>query len=259
MDSASAKLLLASYRTRDADDPAFAEALRAVAADPALRVWLEDGQQFDAEMASHIQGLVVPADVKSQILLGYRAQGSQPITHSVRQFGIWALASGLAALLIVGGFFAWPQFVPREPRISSLAQQAIFFTNQMPPLQFVCFDATAVAGWINKQPASQKVGLHLPPPPSSLSMHLIGSSMVEWRGRPVVMVCLQNGQRMAMLYILNAQDAAAMQPGAPELPDGANEVVQRADWVVRTSKAEGQLRLLATKGRPEDLDFPLPY
>ena len=99
----------------------------------------------------------------------------------------------------------------------------------MPPLQFVCFNAAAVAGWINRQPGSQEIGLKLPKPPETLPMAMIGSSVVDWNGQPVVMICLQDGQRMAMLYILKPGDG-------PGLPEGATETMQQAGWVVRSTE-----------------------
>ncbi len=247
MDKATVKLLLESYRPQDAHDPMFAEALREVAADPELAAWFEDMQRFDAVMSAKFHDVTVPPEVKSHILLGYHATAPVIPPHRSR---VWVIAGSIAAMLLLG-LFAWRSFAPRERPISPLAQQAISFTEQMPPLQFVCFDAAAVAGWINQQPGSQKIGVQFRKPPASLSMAMIGSSVVEWNGKPVVMVCLQNGKRMAMLYILSDSDAAG-------LHEGASETVQHADWVVRTTKSHGQVRLLATRGRPEDLDFQMP-
>ena len=123
----------------------------------------------------------------------------------------------------------------------------------MPPLQFVCFDPAAVGDWINEQPGARQVGIRMPKLAQSLSMKVIGSSVVNWNGRPVVMICLQNGQRMAMLYVLKAGDVA-------EMKDGTNEVMRQADWVVRASRSKDQIRLLATKGGgADDLNFPMPF
>lgn len=139
-----------------------------------------------------------------------------------------------------------------EAPISPLALQAISYTERMPALQFVCFDAAAVASWVNEQPGTQQLGIKLPKPDKALSMTMIGSSVVDWNGRPVVMIALQNRERMAMLYILSPRDAA-------DLEEGATETVQKANWVVRTTKSGGRVRILTTKGTPEDLDFQMPF
>lgn len=248
MDKETVKLLLESYRPADAGDPVFAEALREVAADPELAAWFEEVQRFDAVLSTHFQRVPVPPDVKSHILLGF--QGAAPARRSRPRF--WMLSGAIAALLALAAF-SLLFFYPRETPAARLAGQAISFTENMPALQFVCFDAAEVAAWINAQPGSQKVGLRVPPPDKTLSMAMIGSSMVEWNGRPVVMVCLQDGRHMAMLYVLKASDAPA------GLPEGSTETVTKANWVVRTTRQHDQVQLLTVRGRPEDLDFPRPF
>lgn len=248
MDKQAAKILLASYRPQDADDPDFAEALRQVAADPELAAWFEESQRFDAVMSAKLREVRVPADVKSQLLLG---AGAASRADTAPRSRIWALAGAIAALLVLG-LLSLRFLTPRQRPLSPLEAQAISYTNEMPALQFVCFNADAVAQWVNEQPGARKVGLKLSAPGPGMSMAVIGSSVVEWQGHPVVMVCLQDGKRMAMLYILKAGDAA-------ELQDGPGGTVQRAGWVVRTTKSEGQVRLLTAKGRPEELDFPTLY
>ena len=248
MDRESIKLLLESYRPHDANDPLFAEALREVAADPELAAWFEQMQRFDAVMVSKFDGLPVPADVKNHILLGYHNAAA---STTPRRWNLAMWIGSIAAALVLG-LLCWRFITPPERAADRLALQAISFTGQMPPLQFVCFDATVVASWINEQPGTRQLGLTLPKPDKSLSMAMIGSSIVDWNGKPVIMVALQNEKRMAMLYILSPSDAA-------ELAEGASETVQKADWVVRTTKSDGRVRVLATKGKPEDLDFQMPF
>lgn len=248
MDKDTVKLLLQSYRPHDANDPMFAEALREVAADPELAAWFEEMQRFDAVMVGKFRTMSVPGDVKNHVLLGFAA------APAPRWYRSWTTIFGTIAATLVFGLICWKVATPtrRQPS-DALALQAISYTDRMPPLQFVCFDAGAVAGWIDKQPGAKQIGISLEKPPASLSMAMIGASVVDWNGRPVVMVCLQNGKRMAMLYILKSGSDAT------DLAEGATTTMQKADWVVRTTKTSGQLRLLTTKGRPEDLDFPQPF
>ena len=246
MDRAEIEQMLESCRPQDASDPIFAEALRVAASDPELAARFAEGQRFDAVMIDKLRAVPVPAHLREQILQGFPTAVPPP----ARWPRAWWGTGSIAALLLLG-LFSWQIFAPHPARSQLLAQQAIAFTNQMPALQFVCFDAAAVAQWVNEQPDAQKVGVRMPAQEAAMSMAMIGSSMVHWNGRPVVMVCLQHGPRMAMLYIMKAEDAGY-------LPDGSSETVQKADWVVRTTKAKGQVRVLAAKGRPEDLNFPMP-
>jgi hypothetical protein len=247
VDKAEIKNLLASYRPEDAGDPIFTEALREAATDPELATWLAEMQRFDAVIASRLQEVVAPPELKSRILAGERVV--VPAESPFRRR--WFIPSSIAALFLLGLFF-WQFLLPPRHAVGPLEAQAITFTNKMPPLQFVCFNAAAVAHWVNEQPASREVGLQLPPPDKSLSMAMIGSSIVHWDGHPVVMICLQNQKEMAMLYVLSGDEA-------PGLKDGATETLQRAGWVVRASKSNGQLHLLAAKGGPENLDFRMPF
>ena len=148
--------------------------------------------------------------------------------------------------------FAWKGLSSRASDIYPLESEAIAYTKEMPRLQFVCFDPAAVARWINEQPGAREMGLRLPLPKSSMAMVMIGSSVTKWNGHPVVMICLQDEKRMAMLYILSGDVA-------PQITDGTTETIRKADWVVRATKTDGQLHLLATRGGPEDLDFPMPF
>ncbi len=249
MDKEKIKLLLESYRPEDADDPIFAEALRAAAADPELAAWLERMQRFDDEAGRALRDLPVPTDLKDRILSGAAPRVTPfPVPYRSRP---WALVGAMAAMLVLG-LFAGHYLLPDRQPAHRLEMQAITFTSHMPALQFVCFNAAAVAQWVNQQPGSRKVGLKLPPPDGSMSMSMIGSSVVDWDGHPVVMVCLQDGKRMAMLYVLKSSDM-------PELKDGMAETVQHGEWVVRLTNANGQIHVLAAKGRPEDLDFRMPF
>lgn len=251
MDKATAKLVLESYRPDDADDPIFAEALRLAADDPELATWFEEAQRFDSVLTGKMKGVPVPAYLKQQILLGYQAAKVEAPVAKTGRTRVWILGGAVAAALTVG-FSAWQLWGPAARPANRLALQAISFTDQMPALQFVCFNAAEVARWVNEQPGSKQVGLVLPKPAEAMSMKMIGSSVVDWNGRPVVMVCLQNGQQMAMLYIMSDQ-------GAGDLEDGVTAAtVQKADWVVKTTRANGQIRVLTAKGRPESLNFPMP-
>ena len=80
------------------------------------------------------------------------------------------------------------------------------------------------------------------------SMQMIGSGAAERDGKPVVMIALQNGKQMAILYVVRAAD----------FPGAAEETVESGGYVSRTSRTGGHLSVLTTKGARRDLAFPLP-
>ena len=248
MDKATVKILLESYRPEDANDPIFREALHEMASDPELAAWFENVQRVDAVISDKIKGIPVPPEVKDHILLGANAVTN--ILQNPRPW-IWAVPASIAALIAIS-LFAWHMIAPPANPMAPMELQALAYSKKMPALQFVCFNAAAVAAWVNKQPGAQKVGLTLPVPDQSMSMAMIGSSVVDWNGHPVVMICLQDGKKMAMLYVLNAKDF-------PEMAEGASDTMQKEDWVVRASNSNGRVQLLAAQGGPDDLDFKMPY
>jgi len=244
MDKETARMLLESYRPQDHADPMFTDALAEAARDPELGVWFAEQQRFDALMGQKFREVPVPAEVKVRVLADARA--ALPVAPRAR----WPLALAAAAVL-AAGLLAWRNFAPVSPG-RALAHQAISFTQEMPALQFVCFDAGVVAQWVNEQPGVSNVALKLRKPAAELSMSMIGSSVVDWNGQPVVMVCLQNGKRMAMLYILGEKEAAS-------LLEGKAETLEENGWAARTIKTGGQVRILAARGRAADLDFDVPF
>jgi hypothetical protein len=248
VDKETVKMLLASYRPQDAEDPIFADALREVARDPELAAWFEEMQRFDVVVGEKFRTASVPAEVKARVLADART-ASIPAANTIQAKRWWAVPLAIAAMLCAA-LIVWQNVAP-VPASRALALQAISYSEEMPALQFVCFDAGEVAKWINKHPRSRHLGLKLNQPAEALSMRMIGSSVVDWKGQPVTMVCLQDGKRMAMLYILTAADAA--------LPDGATETVEERGWTVRTIKTGGQVRVLTVKGRAEEQDFQVPF
>ena len=103
-------LLLESYRPQDAGDPVFAEALRAVAADPELAAWFQESQRFDAVLSAKFREVPVPAGIKSHILLGYHAETATSSGPAPRRWiiPVPSRAAGMA------GFFSWHFLAPRR-------------------------------------------------------------------------------------------------------------------------------------------------
>lgn len=262
MDQATAKLVLGAYRVsrEDAGDAFFAEALREVERDPELAAWFEEEQRFDRLMVSALGGASAPDGLKEMILLNAQPSGkpaaladeTPPRWRRHARTGL-AMAAGLLFGFVLGGQTS-PRATP--PAIAAnrsgsnrLALQAIACTGNMPALQFVCFDASAVASWVREKAAVMKMGQLLDRPLASMQM--VGSSVMQWEGKPVVMIALQNGGRMAMLYLVRAGDF----PGAVA---GAGEIVEKDGWVSKTGLHGEHLYVLTTKGTRKDLNFPMP-
>jgi hypothetical protein len=260
MEKATIKMVLGSYRAnhQDAEDPILADALRELERDPELKAWFEEEQRFDRGMMAELQQVPTPADLKDLLLLNAQAAGREPAgavkALFQRQAKTWlAIAAGLAIAFVLGRLSLPPGALSPQSNGGGggefLATQAIAYTGKMPALQFVCFDASLVAGWVNEQSAALHMGKLITKALPKLQM--IGSSTARWEGKPVIMIALQNGHQMAMLYLVRATDF----PGATS---EIGEVMEKDGWVSQTGRDGDNLYVLTTKGTREDLHFPNP-
>jgi hypothetical protein len=236
------QITLAGFRSRDLDgnDPEFAAALRALEIDPELAAWFKAEQEFDAAMRAKLQQVSVPAGLKNDILQ------NQKISPAKKPLAWRSLAA--AAAIAVAGFLAW-RMLPSRTAADSLAMRAIDYSETMPPLQMVCFDANAVAAWVNEQPSLKNanfIRVH-----GTSSMHLMGASAIEWEGKPVALLCLQNDRRMAMVYLFRGSDF--------KVPTESPRVFRHGDWISKTGRVGQNDYVLTTRGGANDLDFEMPF
>ena len=266
MDKATIKLVLSAYRTdlQDRDDPLFAEALREVAGDPELAKWFADGQRFDALVRDALAQTPTPAGLKDLILLDAKSPRGLPflLTGTGRARSGWRRQTGkwlTVAACLVATFILGRQTRPRVTQavtssraasaVDDLGLQAIAYTSKMPALQFVCFSSRAVANWVDEKSEAMHMGKLIDKPLKTMQM--IGSSAAEWEGKPVIMIALQNGDRMAMLYLMRAADF-------PGNFDEAGHVMEKDGWVSKTARNGERVYVLTTKGTRENLNFPMP-
>jgi hypothetical protein len=184
----------------------------------------------------------VPIELKEKILV-HAQRGANTIN-----FRRWLKPTLAIAATIVVAIGVWRLGESRDPA-RMLAYQAIRYTSEMPRMQFVCFNASAVADWVRKQPISREEGMNITKPMKD--MCLVGSSVVEWNGKPVLMLALQNDKQMAMFYLLRGGDFG--------IPQNANEISRKNGWVSRVSSVGGHTRVLTTKGTPDDLKFDISF
>lgn len=252
MDKEQARQILSVYRagSDDAQDPYFAEALQAAAADPDLATWFAEAQRFEAEMIALLQVAPAPAGLRDAIL---QRAATSPAPRIIAQrriaFAPWlAAAAAVVAAFFIGRGSVVPTPVHRLGD-GSLALQAISYSGQMPKLDFVCFSSDAVKGWVDKKSAAMHMGNLLDKPMPNMQM--IGSSATEWGGKPVIQVALQNGRHMGMLYLMRTAD----------FPGGASEdghVMEKDGWVSKVGLRGDHVFVLTARGTRDDLNFPMP-
>ncbi|HEY1848035.1 MAG TPA: hypothetical protein VGG37_02460 [Opitutaceae bacterium] len=102
MTTAEAKFILSAYRPngRDADLPAFEDALRMAAANPDLAQWLARSRAHDAAVAEKVREIAPPAGLREAILAGARLTESQKSPSLKRVwFAGLAAAAGFAVVI----------------------------------------------------------------------------------------------------------------------------------------------------------------
>jgi len=115
MTNEEAKFMLHGYRSNgaDADNEAFADALRQAQNDPALREWFEREQAFDAVVVSKLREVQAPVGLRESILAGKKM--TPPATEkSARPWWMqtWSVSLAAAAAIVVAFTVALTQPVP---------------------------------------------------------------------------------------------------------------------------------------------------
>lgn len=102
MTTEEAKFILSAYRPngRDADLPAFEDALRMVAADPILAQWLARSRAHDSAVAEKVRAIAPPTGLREAILAGARLTENQK-SRSLKRVWFAGLAAAAAFAVVV--------------------------------------------------------------------------------------------------------------------------------------------------------------
>ncbi|MDB6094015.1 MAG: hypothetical protein JWM32_1577 [Verrucomicrobia bacterium] len=199
MSNSEAKFLLEGYRAngRDADNPAFAEALAQARRDPALGAWFARSQACDLAIAAKLGEVAPPAGLREAILAGARASRvAQP--RALGPMTWLAMAAGLAVLL-TATVALWP---------NRAAAQAARLTE-------FAFDDTAHGQHGGHGAAAGALQVMLGQPANHLSAGLpvdfstlraTGCRTLSLAGRDVLEVCFNRNGEWFHCYIARRTD-----------------------------------------------------
>lgn len=247
MNAAEARLILQSFQpgVGDEHDPQFAEALRLVAADPALARWWEEEQAFDRAMTAQLASWPEPFGLKTRIL------AHQEESAPTRRFAwrwIFGLASTLAVLLLIAQFTGLLRPAKPTNLTAEYTREMTSFIRLAPPLAMESNDLGEIKSWLVENAE--------PPPtvPARLAaLRPLGCRVLSFRGHDVTLICFaREGKRLAHLFTVDRAALPQMKPG--DKPVFAND----NGWMTATWAEADRVYMVTMQGSRAALEQYLP-
>jgi hypothetical protein len=258
MTNKDASFLLGAWRPNGADssNPEFSEALAQAGRDPILKQWFEDQREFDSAIATRLQSLPVPADLRSRILTGARVSRPAP-WYTPRR--LWAIA---AMFLLFAALRLW--FSLRSPHPSESQ-----YANSLPSAQISPGSAdqwqdealAALAGLVSgrenfdaRSPRVAELEQRLRASGSPVTGDLpaalqrlasLGCKTVNWHGHPISIICF-HGPDGQMVHL-----AMTSRSGLDNPPPGASPVYAIRDGWRTATWTQGDMAFMLVTKAPE--------
>lgn len=241
MDKQEAKLILQSYRSngRDANDPAFAEALAMAKIDPELRNWLEQEQAMDKAISARLHEAPVPADLRYAILSGLRSE-----TTIVRPPPVWwkspAVAWAAAIILIFGAALLIQDQRPNVSQLALLDYRTTMRKNLETLDRFDLAESrpTRIESWLNEQGVVGKVTL----PGTLMNKKSMGCRLFPYKESQSALICFQL-PNMETVHLFVIQKSAIRELTV----DDSGEFGRCGDWDTCSWEQDGTVYLLLGK------------
>jgi hypothetical protein len=255
MTPEEAKRILALYRpgSADQDDPAFAEALdmadpgrqtdrRVAALDPELSRWFREHCAAFLDVRGKFLNIQPPPALKDQILAEYKSH-MMPAPLRARRPVVLAYAACavvMAALLTVF-------FVRRAQHDFSLYRQLVV-AQALKPSYSMDLESTNLAS-INVYLAGRHAPADYLVPPSLASAKPVGCAVIDWHGKPAVMLCFRSGRPLGPGEVADVWLFVADQDDVVHAPANAARAVAEVDRMATAAWSQGgKLYVLGTIG-----------
>jgi hypothetical protein len=239
MDNNKAKLRLAVYRRtgEDAQDPFFAEALQQAEKDPALRDWLAEQQQFDAQFAAALGEIRGPKEGRALIE-----------ATMMRRPGRWtrwwpvAMAASVALMLTLYVSFAGKRPVTLS-QTASVAEMARHLSEHHATIGLMSRDYAKLRSWIADRGGPLPGRL----PPGLERLGVLACETWQTSQGKVSLVCFARGDRDVLhLYVFeNAGDGGSL----PNID--APRFERAGEWSFAVWKEDGRAYALGETGDPK--------
>lgn len=214
MNPDQAKFILSAYRAngRDADDPAFAEALKLADTEPHLKQWFGQQQAFDAAFGEKLATVAPPAGLRESILAGVKVSSRKVWWRQPRLLAIAAAIAILAALSPL----VWWAAAPVGGK--TLPEYAMNYASRPFMLMEHSKDMPKLKAWLVSNDAPLPHSL-----PSELAqLESLGCKTVIYQGKKVSLVCFDKDGKEYHLFVARRAD----------FPDLANSLAMqsRGSW-----------------------------
>ncbi len=189
----------------DAEDPAFAEALRTAERDPQLALWLKDHVATYATVRARLKTAPVPAGLTRRIL------SAQPLAWWRQP--AYQLAASLFILAALGIF--WLSRPAKEATLDEYRRFTARVVTGHYAMGLESADAEAVRRFLEANQAPSDFAL----PKTLQQERLLGCAALSWDGHPVSLLCFrrQPGPGAPDLWFFITDGGALPQPiAAPE-------------------------------------------
>ena len=214
MDRKEAKEMLQALRPSDLDttQPLFAEALALVETDPELRVWWAAQQDFDRRVASKLDEIPIPADLRANILATQKTE-----RFTLRPFfPFWLAAAACIAVLCAVSTSFHAQFLASQHISTDAFHDATlaFIQNDAPNLAMQSTDHDQIKAWLKEQNAPMG---HMPEKMAAIPT--IGCQKYVVKGHDVSLVCFTMADGKEAHLFMVARDAMQEPPlrAAPDI------------------------------------------
>ncbi len=199
MDKQEAMIRLQAMRPNGADalDPAFAEALALVEADPELKTWWERQQAFDRAVAARFAAVPVPTELREAILAQANVAALRP---QPRLLGWLAIAASVAILCVAGTFLHTSRYGPLEADDYTHTVLPMLH-HDAPDLAMLTPDHDKIAAWLKSQ--HSPVGTL---PDKMTTLATVGCQKFDVHGHAVSLICFTMPQGgLAHLFVSDEQ------------------------------------------------------
>lgn len=241
MDKQEAKLILQSYRSngRDANDPAFAEALVMAQNDPELREWFAQEQARDGAICNRLKDSPIPTDLKNAILSGLRTEA-----NIVRPESTWWRSPALAWAAVIAIIFVAAFLIQeKHPGTGQLALADYRITMRSNLETLNGFDLpkpepVEIKTWLREQGVFGDVTI----PDKLTDKQSMGCKLFKYKDAQSALICFQlPNMEMVHLFVINKSTFSESAAG------DAADFTKCGDWDTCTWEQGENLYLLLGK------------